>query len=198
MGNWGCNPYKYPINGDITITITLLITGRGPSCREQSVAPLPSCPCQLPHAKRRHADLPQCQQSAIQQQHRDAPAIAMFDIWHAFFGGRNFGNHNEKMQLSFQHVVKSAARMCARWRDVTFVEIPLGTSELAMEMETTCSKGQGLVKSSLSSSISSQNPGPVQQPSAMDSVPFLSYYQVKLFPGNREGPKSTRTCGVHS
>ena len=120
MGNWGCNPYKYPINGGIT----LLITGRGPSCREHSVAPLPSCPCQLPHAKRRHADLPQCQQSAIQQQHRDAPAVAMKKlntclIYDMHFVGINFGNHNEKIQLSFRHVVKSPARMCARWRDVT-------------------------------------------------------------------------------
>ena len=61
-----------PINGDITILTNNCYRAHlvGDT---QLLGYLPSCLCQLPHAKRRHADLPQCQQSAIQQQHRDAP-----------------------------------------------------------------------------------------------------------------------------
>jgi len=61
-----------PINGDITILTNNCYRAHlvGDT---QLPGYLPSCLCQLPHAKRRHADLPQCQQSAIQRQHRDAP-----------------------------------------------------------------------------------------------------------------------------
>ena len=74
----------------------------------------------------------------------------------------------------------------------------LGTSQLAMKVEKNqfqWTRARNVIPIFIIH-LNPPNLGPVQQPSARDSVPFLSYYQGKLVPGNfRQGARwdSTRT-----